>query len=114
MAQLNINRGTTYTIAYRHNRNGAPSSLAGATVRFTIKDKEFDNDMSDTSAPVVKNITTGTVGGEATIVIEPTDTATLKPGRWYYDIKVREADGTVYKTDEGTIRLDGSPTNRLS
>jgi hypothetical protein len=112
MAQLRINRGTTYTIGIVYKKNGEAETLVGATVRFTVKTVEWDDDMADSSAVIQKNITDGNSDGEATIEIEPADTDTLDPGKYYYDIKVEEATGEIYKIDEGTIKLDGSPTNR--
>lgn len=114
MAQLKINRGTTYTINFAYQRDGVAATLVGATVRFTVKSAEYSTDASDTDAVVTKNVTNGTSAGLATIEIEPADTATLTPGKYYYDIKVEDASGKIYKCDEGTIKLDGSPTNRLS
>ena len=114
MAQLKINRGTTYTINYTYQKDGIATSLVGATVRFTIKNVEFSSDSTDSDAAVIKNITDGTINGNATITIEPEDTATLTPGNYFYDIKVEEVSGAIYKTDEGKIKLDGSPTNRIS
>lgn len=114
MAQLKISRGTTYSINYTFQRNGVAASLVGATVRFTVKSTEYSADANDTDAAIVKNITNGTADGSAVITINPTDTALLTPTKYFYDIKVKLPDGEVYKTDEGTIKLDGSPTNRLS
>lgn len=114
MAQLKIDRGTTYTINFAYQRNGVAETLVGATVRFTMKTSEYDDNTSDSTAVVLKNVTDGTSGGLATISIDPDDTAELTPGKYFYDIKVEEAGGDVYKCDEGTIKLDGSPTNRLS
>lgn len=112
MAQLRINRGTTYTIGLVYERGGVATSLVGATVRFTVKTAEWDTNMLDTDASILKNITDGTAEGEATITIDPEDTAELTPGKYYYDIKVEQSNGEIYKVDEGTIKLDGSPTNR--
>lgn len=116
MAKLKINRGTTYTINFVYQVDSVATSLVGATVRFTMKTSEYSTDATDADAVVIKNITSGNSSGEATITINPADTATLTPGKYYYDIKVDVAsDGvTVYKMDEGTVVLDGSPTNRLS
>lgn len=116
MANLNINRGTTYSRTVNYSVNGVPTTLVGATVRFTIKTVEYDSDVTDSTAVVIKNITNGTSGGVATITINPTDTATLAPGNYFYDIKVDVLSNgaTIYKIDEGKIKLDGSPTNRLS
>lgn len=113
MARLKVNRGTTYTLNFQYQRNGVAASLVGATVRFTVKTAEYDTDTTDASATIVKNVTDGNASGEATITIDPADTASLAKGKYYYDIKVEEASGDVYKCDEGTIDLDASPTNRL-
>lgn len=116
MAKLNINRGTTYSRTVNYSVNGVATTLVGATVRFTMKSSEYDADAADTTADVTKNVTDGTADGVAIITLDPSDTATLTPGKYFYDIKVDvNSDGTtVYKLDEGTIKLDGSPTNRLS
>ena len=113
MAQLKIDRGTTYTIGVAYQRNAVAATLVGATVRFTMKPTEFSADTTDADASVLKNVTNGTTGGLATILIAPADTATLTPGTYYYDVKVKEADGSIYKIDEGKVKLDGSATNRL-
>ena len=115
MSKLKINRGTTYTLTYNHKVDGVATTLVGATVRFTLKSVEWDTDANDNTALVVKNITNGNSSGEATITLTPTDTYQT-PGKYYYDIKVDvNSDGvTIYKMDEGTVALDGSPTNRIS
>lgn len=112
MAKLAINRGTTYTINVQYQKNGVATTLVGATVRFTMKSNEYDTSETDATALVQKDVTSGTSAGEATIELAPADTATITPGKYYYDIKVEEAGGDIYKIAEGTIVLDGSPTNR--
>lgn len=114
MAKLKINRGTTYMRSGTYSKDGVPTSLVGSTIRFTAKDNEYDDSTDDSTAKILKNVTSGDDQGNFEIVINPTDTADLEPGTYYYDIKVKNSDGTVYKLDEGTIELDGSPTNRLS
>jgi hypothetical protein len=114
MATLKINRGTTYSIAVNYQRNGVAATLVGATVRFTMKGAEYDTSTDDSTASLLKNVTNGTSDGVATITIDPADTATLTPTNYFYDIKVEDADGNIYKIDEGKVKLDGSPTNRLS
>lgn len=116
MAKLKINRGTTYTITFTYKVDGVATTLVGSTVRFTVKSAEYDTDTDDSTAIVTKNITSGNSSGVATITLDPSDTATVTPGTYYYDIKVDVGSlgTTVYKVDEGTIVLDGSPTNRLA
>ena len=107
-------RGTTYSIGYQHQINGVNSTLVGATVRFTVKTVEFDDSTDDSTALVTKNVTTGDSSGAATITINPADTGTITPGKYYYDIKVEGVDGSIYKMAEGRFILDGSPTNRTA
>lgn len=116
MSKLNINRGTTYTINFEYRKNDAAESLVGSTVRFTMKNSEYTSDFNDTDAIIMKDVTDGNERGEAAIIISPTDTNELTPGKYFYDIKVDVlSDGTqVYKMSEGTVKLDGSPTNRLA
>lgn len=112
--KLKINRGTTYTIGLNYQRNGEAASLVGATVRFTVKSTEYSANTTDTDALIVKNVTDGDALGQATITISPNDTATMLPNTYYYDLKVEDASGNIYKLDEGTVILDASPTNRLA
>ena len=115
MAKLKFDRGTTVTLDVEYtNEDGTARSLSGGTVRFTMKTVEHDDSTSDATASVVKNVTDGTVDGLAEIELVPADTATLTPGKYYYDVKVQEPTGEIHKIDEGTITLDGSPTNRLA
>lgn len=117
LTKLTVNRGTLYSRTLSAFKiDGVITSLVGATVRFTMKTAEYSADTTDSDAVVLKNITDGTAEGVATIILEPSDTAILTPQKYNYDIKVDlNSDGlVVYKVDEGTITLDGSPTNRLS
>lgn len=116
MGKFSIDRGTTVTIDIVYEKNGVSAPLTGATVRFTVKSVEYDSSTTDTTAVITKNVTshTNAAAGLSAITINPADTATLTPGKYFYDVKVAEAGGAVYKIDEGTITLDGSPTNRLS
>lgn len=114
--KLTVSRGTTYTIGFQYKKGGVNHTLIGATVRFTIKEEEYDENATDSSALLLKNITTGDSSGYAEIVISPDDLDLTEPGDYYYDIKVDEdSDGVnVYKVIEGRFKLDGSPTNRLT
>lgn len=114
MGKLKVNRGTTYTIGITYKKNNEPATLVGATVRFTVKTDEYDSSTTDATALITKNVTTGNANGEAEIILNPSDTATLTPEKYFYDIKVQEAGGAIYKIDEGTLQLDGSPTNRIA
>ena len=115
MGKFTVDRGTTFTIDVAYKDNGVAASLAGATIRFTVKSAEYDSSVTDSTAVITKDVTShiDAPNGLSAIILDPADTATLLPGKYYYDIKVAESGGAVYKIDEGTLKLDGSPTNRL-
>lgn len=118
MANLKVNRGTTYIIHYQHQHDSVTAALTGCTVYFTLKSAEYDTDADDSDALVAKTLIQANgdipdhLVGAVDIEVLPGDTDTLTPGKYHYDIKVKESDNRVYKVDEGTIKLDGSPTNR--
>lgn len=116
MGKLTVDRGTTFTIDIVYKKNGVAATLSGATVRFTVKSVEYDTSTTDATAVITKNVTShvDAPNGLSKITINPADTATLTPGKYLYDIKVAEGGGAIYKIDEGTLKLDGSPTNRLA
>lgn len=113
---LEMTRGTTYAIRVEYLLGGVPRTLVGATLRFTVKTAEFDADADDSEALLVKNVTihVDAAGGISMIQLDPTDTATVDPGDYFYDIRVEEAGGATYVISKGRFRLDGSPTNRTT
>lgn len=116
MGNLTINRGTTYSRTVHYSVDDVPTTLVGAIVRFTIKLVESDQDNTDSTAVVKKNVTSGTSDGTAVILINPIDTQDIEPGNYFYDIKVDvNSDGnTIYLMDSGKVKLGGTPTNRLA
>ena len=56
MAQLKINRGTTYTITFNYQKDGVATTLVGATVRFTMKTTEYSSDATDTAVRLIKGL----------------------------------------------------------
>jgi len=118
VAKLKINRGTNYNITVNYKVNDVATTLVGATLFFTMKTGEWDTDLTDATASFSVTKTTYTATGDdaangvGVIGLVPTDTQSLTPGAYYYDIKVKNAAGEIYKLDEGIILLDGSPTNR--
>ena len=54
MAQLKINRGTTYIRSGTVSIDGVPADISTATVRFTMKTSEYDDDTDDSTASVLK------------------------------------------------------------
>lgn len=117
MTKLSVNRGTTYSRTVTYYKDGVLTPLTGMTVFFTMKSTEFDADALDTTALISKTYTNlsdaNAALGKAVITLLPADTATIVPSSYFYDIKVKESATVIYKVDEGTIKLDGSATNRI-
>jgi hypothetical protein len=115
-SKLEVNRGTTYTINGVYKEDGVATDITGATVRFTVKSEEYDSDTADDSALILKNVTSfsNPTAGEYAIVIDPADTQSIAPGKYFYSIKIELTSGAVYELSEGKFILDADPTNRLT
>lgn len=114
MGKITYNRGTTYTINFVYQKNGAPSS-DGIELLFTVK-QAVDNDSTDTAAVIKKNIPMS--GSTASIPINPADVSdSFSDGNYVYDIKIVEAWGppaVIYPGDSGKFILDVTATNRIT
>lgn len=124
MAKLKLNRGTTYIRTITYLKDGVVTPVTGMTVYFTVKDVEYDSNAADEGAIIAKTME-GLSGdlaaeGKFEIVISPHETALVEPGDYHYDVKICEnpSEGInqryIYKLEEGTLVLDGSPTNRAT
>lgn len=84
---LTINRGNTQNVALSIN----PITLQeGDTVYFTAKSK-YDNDMSDDSAAIKKDVTYAVNGSSVEFTLSPQET-NVEPGKYVYDITANLAD----------------------
>mgnify|MGYP001431458292 CR=1 FL=1 len=86
--------------------------LTGATVYFTVK-TAADNDATDSTALIKKDITSHTdaVNGATEIVLTPTDTD-IAVGKYKYDIKLKKADGSQVTTQVGDFIVKEVMSNR--
>jgi len=113
-----IKRGQSYDFGITYKKNGVAASLVGATIYFTIKNVEYDSNTSDTSATIKKDVTShvDAAAGLSNVHLDPSDTLSplVTPGDYFFDIWVKEADGSRYPIIESTLTIDGSPTNRNS
>ena len=112
MGKIEYTRSTTMAITHTYRKNGEDSD-AGQTLFFTVKADKYDSDETDASALIKKNITMS--GPTNVIAVDPTDIAdTVEPGKYYYDLRVKESGGNIYLVDSGTFTLVATPTNRES
>lgn len=115
MANLVLFRGRTHTVTYQHqNSDGAPIDLSGSTVYFTVKENEYDDTGSDSTALIQKTITAHSDPTLGRSVFTLTDTDTyVAPGKYYFDIVVEDAAGqSLPPSVYGSCDIKGTPTNR--
>jgi hypothetical protein len=112
-SDITVNRGTTYVITHIYKKDGVASD-DGATLLFTVKANESDLNDADSShlGDLLKNISMS--GSTTTITLDPADSQDIEPGRYWYDIKIIETGGQIYRVAKGRFILDASPTNRLA
>lgn len=115
-SKIKADRGTTVTITGTVKEGNEILDITGATVFFTVKSAEFSTDTTDSDALISKTVTSLPNASEGIYVIsiDPADTVSIAKGTYYYDIKIKLADSTIYKLDEGRFVLDVSPTNRMA
>lgn len=114
-ASIDYVRNTTYIFTHTYQKNGVDSS-DGQTLFFTVKENQFDESIDDSTAIVKKTYSMS--GPETEVTISPEDIAdTVQPGKYYFDIKIKESDGppkVIYPGASGEFNLIGKPTNRES
>ncbi len=111
MAKIKFYRGDTVNI----NLTFTGVDLTGATVYFTAK-SEVDNVSDDSSAVVKKSTTTHTdpTNGKTTIKLDPSDTTTITPDNYLYDIQLKTSAGDITTTEVGKLEVLGDITRRTS
>lgn len=126
MANLpTIKRGNTYRFTYTHMHNGVAEDLTGATVYFTVKDQESDDVADDSSAVIQVMVTnhltqSGDTLGQTVVEATPAQTLSrldgtlIQKGTYSFDLKVIHADGTQFTEEEGKVKIDTSPTNKVA
>lgn len=88
-----------------------PTGLTVVTGLLTIKTNSFDDDATDNSAIVKKNVSA--VGNVCTFNIAPADiTDATDPGTLFYSIHVIMSDGKIYPFAAGKFILKADSTNR--
>lgn len=107
MASLKIRRGATYD-----EELPLGMDLTGATVYFTAK-TDYDDDMTDTSALIKKDITVhdDALNGISRLTLT-SDETTIPTGKYKCDVHVKTADGTVIIYEPETLIIEPTVTLR--
>lgn len=120
-----IKRGNTYRFTYTHMHNSVAEDLTGATLVFTVKDSESDDNADDATAVIRKVVTEHSVQdgdtlGQTVVECSPSETLNrydgtglIAKGTYNFDLKIKHADGTQYTEEEGKVKVDTAPTNTI-
>lgn len=111
MSKITFYRGDTATI----NVALTDTDLTGGSVFFTAKEG-VDNNLTDSSAVITKKVTSHTnpTAGETTITLTASDTNTITPGTYEYDIQIVLASGVVSTVQVGKLEVKGDVTRRIA
>lgn len=116
MAQIrNYIRGDSRVLAINVvDATGNPVDITGGTVFFTLNASNAPTD--DTSAVLQKTQTSHTAPtlGQTTITLTNTDTQSIAPGNYYYDLQYKDASGNITSTKPDVFQIIGDVTRRIS
>lgn len=91
----NVIRGDTHTLSLVITGATGPVDLTGSTVFFTVNANKEPAD--DTAAIIHKVVTihSDPLLGKTIIKLDPADTDSLTPGKYWYDIQVKDSFGDI-------------------
>ena len=108
MSKRTYKRNTSKSITVNYN---PVNGVAGVKLLFTVKATKFD--ASDTDATAIIKQTVDMVGTTGVINLTPSTVAkTVAPGKYFFDISVRDVSGNIYSVDSGQFELLANVTNR--
>lgn len=118
MTDLTIYRGDskTWNLTFT-DAAGTAIDITGYTIFFTVKKKNsYTNDTVDTDAIVQKNITvhTNPTGGISQLTLQPSDTNTIVPAIYVYDMQLKDSGGTILTFIKGLFTITADVTRRTS
>lgn len=118
MTDLTIYRGDskTWNITFTDSA-GAAINITGYTVFFTVKKKNsYTDDTVDTAAIVQKNITvhTAPATGQTQVALQPSDTSSVTPAVYVYDMQLKDTSGTILTFITGNFTISADVTRRTS
>jgi hypothetical protein len=109
--KIQFYRGDTVNI----NLSLSGTDLTGATIYFTAK-SVVDDDATDSAAVIKKDVTSHTdaTAGQTTIALTSTDTNSVDPGIYGYDIQLKNSDDAISTLEVGQLKVLGDYTRRTS
>jgi len=100
--ELFIEQGTTFnTTITLDDVNGDPLDLTGSTPKAQVKKSYYS---ANASADFIVSIPVPT-NGVISLTLNAPVTSNLKPGRYVYDVILKDTSNTVTRILEGTINI---------
>ena len=115
MAKIEMIRGDTRTITATFvDSSGSPLDLTGGEVFFTVNASSEPSD--DTSAVITKDVTSfsAPTTGVATITLASTDTNSITPGNYWYDVQFVSSGGVVTSLAKQKFIIKSDITRRVA
>jgi hypothetical protein len=114
-----IVRGDTASFTLKIRRGRTVEDLTGADLFFTMKEEVSD---VDASAVLVKDtdleggivIGSPSTAGQAKLFFYPSDTSSLEPQEYVFDIQLKTTTGNIYTVATGTITIAADVTRRIT
>lgn len=101
--ELYMDQGTTFgsSITLTDDITNVPINVTGFSVRCAMKRSHYSLNVSANITCTIANGSNGLI----TLSLPDTATANLKAGRYWFDVKVTDLDGTVSRPLEGIITV---------
>lgn len=115
MAKISIIRGDSRTITVNvTNSSGSAFDLTGCTVYFTVNATTSPTD--DTSASIQKSTSSfsSPTSGVATITLTHTDTDSLTPGTYFYDVQLKDSSSNITSLKQDKFVITADITRRIT
>ena len=105
-------RGDTHTISLEFIGVNGAINISDATVFFTVSAEKAPAD--DSAALIEKTITSHTdpTAGKTIITLNPEDTNSIAPGKYWYDVQVKMSNGDVFSLPKDRFVLVSDITRR--
>lgn len=111
-------RGGTYTLNINcTHSDGSPFDLTGSTVYFTVNSSSTPPiDATDSTAAIATSTSSfvSPLTGVATITLTDTMTDALSEGKYFYDVKVKDANGNMSPARRNRLNAVDNLSTRTS
>jgi len=105
-SEIVIEQGATFNTTINvEDTAGAAINLYGYTANSMMRKSYYS-----TSATTITSTVTGTANGEVTLSVSATNTASLTPGRYVYDVIITSPTSVVTRVVEGIVTVLPSVT----